>query len=106
MNAATSVMDRAARMRGEPVEAQIAKLQSDVEHMRSDITEMKVDIRRLDDKIGRLDDKIESVRAYLDAKIDALRNDLHSTKIWALLLYFAQSAVLLGVMAKGFGWLN
>jgi outer membrane murein-binding lipoprotein Lpp len=99
-------MDMAARMRGESVEAQIAKLQSDVEHMRSDITEMKIDIRRLDDKIGHLDDKIESVRAYLDTKIDAVRESLHAAKIWALLLYFAQSAVLLGVMAKGFGWLN
>lgn len=70
------------------LESRVATLEADVRHIRSDIAEMKADIRRLDGKIDRLSDS------------------LASAKIWALLLYFAQSAALLGVMAHGFGWLK
>lgn len=112
---------------GDDVEARIATVESDVRHIRSDIAEIKVDIRRLDDKIEgvrtSLDGKIESLRTSLEGRIEGVRTELGgridgvqrdireltasfaSAKVWALLLYFGLAATLLGVMARGFGWL-
>src|SRR5262245_50277758 len=73
---------------GQGMETRLATLESDVKHIQADITEIKGDIRRLDSKIDRQSEM------------------LASAKIWALLLYFAQSAALLGVMAHGFGWIR
>ena len=80
------------------VEARIARLESDVAHIRSDIADMKGDIRTLRDSISALD-------LRLSAKIDALKDELHSTKVWALLLYFALAAGMYATMARGFGWI-
>jgi len=35
----------------------------------------------------------------------SLRAEIASAKIWALLLYLAFAATMLGTMARGFGWL-
>ncbi len=98
------------------MEARIATVESDVRHIRSDIAEIKVDIRRLDDKIDgvrtSLEGRIEALRTELGGRIDGVQRDLReltasfaSAKVWALLLYFGLAATLLGVMARGFGWL-
>jgi hypothetical protein len=34
-----------------------------------------------------------------------LRAEIASAKVWALLLYFAFAAGMLGTMARGFGWI-
>ena len=80
------------------VEARIARLESDVAHIRSDMAEVKSDIRTLRDRI-------DAVELRLGAKIDALKDELHSAKLWALLLYFALAAGMYATMARGFGWI-
>ena len=80
------------------VEARIARLESDVAHIRSDMAEVKSDIRTLRDRI-------DAVELRLGAKIDALKDELHSAKVWALLLYFALAAGMYATMARGFGWI-
>jgi peptidoglycan hydrolase CwlO-like protein len=84
---------------GGGMETRIATLESDVRHIQADVTEIKGDIRRLDHKIDRIGEK-------LGDKIKGLNASIASAKIWALLLYVAQSAALLGVMAHGFGWIG
>jgi len=74
-----------------PLELQVAKLSADVENIKDDIAEIKVNLRRLDDKI--------------ESKIDALRADFSSAKVWALGLYFGLAGSMLFVMAKGFKWI-
>lgn len=80
------------------MEARIARLESDVAHIGSDMAEVKSDIRTLRDRIDALD-------LRLSAKIDALKDELHSAKVGALLLYFAFAAGMYATMARGFGWL-
>jgi hypothetical protein len=77
------------------METRIATLESDVRHIQADVTEIKGDIRRLDDKMDRLRTEIHRVDV-----------SLASAKTWALLLYIAHSAAMLGVMAHGFGWIG
>jgi hypothetical protein len=72
---------------GGGMEPRIAKLQSDVGHIQSDIAEIKGDVKTIRDKI------------------DDVKESISSAKIWALLLYIALAAVLLGVMARGFKWI-
>ena len=80
------------------MEARIARLESDVAHMRSDIADMKSDIRTLRDRI-------DALSVDLNAKFAALKDEIHSAKVWALLLYFALAAGMYATMARGFGWL-
>ena len=72
---------------GDGMEARIAKLESDVGHIKSDILEIKTDIRAS------------------RTSLDSVKDSISGAKTWALLLYIALAASLLGVMAKGFGWL-
>jgi hypothetical protein len=54
-----------------------------------------------------MDEKFEGVNAALAAmkeSIAAVKIDIAATKVWALLLYFAFAAAMLGTMARGFGW--
>ena len=106
----------------ETIQAQIARLASDVEHVQTDVADIKADLRRVDDKLGamneriagvdsrvyqveqKLTEKIGGLRIDLTKEIDAVRNDISSIKVWALTLYFAQAGSLLFVMAKGFKW--
>ena len=80
------------------MEARIARLESDVAHIRADMADVKGDIRTLRERIDALD-------LCLTAKIDALKDELHSAKLWALLLYFALAGGMYATMARGFGWL-
>ena len=76
------------------VEARIARLESDMSHVRTDVADIKIDIRARFDKVdARLD--------RLDTKIDALEDSLASAKVWALIV----AGGVLGVMARGFGWI-
>jgi hypothetical protein len=84
------------------MEARIARIESDVAHMRTDIADIKVDLRAMrDDLRGGLRSSTER----LDDKIDSVKDSLASAKIWALLLYIAFAGGMLGVMARGFGWI-
>ena len=69
------------------MEARIARLESDVAHVRSDVADIKIDLRTL------------------SAKIEIVKDSIASAKIWALTLYIAFAAVLLGTLARGFGWI-
>jgi outer membrane murein-binding lipoprotein Lpp len=106
------------------MEARIAHLESDVGHLRTDVADIKIDLRSLRDKVdamgiqlnAKFDTKIDSLRSELNvridevakdlgAKTDALQDSLASTRVWALLLYFALAAGVFSTMARGFGWL-
>jgi outer membrane murein-binding lipoprotein Lpp len=79
------------------MEARIAHLESDVAHLRSDVGDIKVDVRALNSKIDDVDHR-------LGAKIEAVKDSIAAAKIWALTLYIAFAAALLGILARGFGW--
>ena len=90
------------------MEARIARLESDVAHLREDVTDVKVDLRALRDKlddVGRqLNEKIDSVAGQLNGRVENVKDSIASAKIWALTLYIAFAAVMLGTLARGFGW--
>jgi len=67
------------------LESRVAKLEVHVEHLQADVTEIKADVKQL------------TITAH-DISVS-----IGTAKIWAVLLYVALAAVLLGVMAKGFG---
>ena len=69
------------------VEARIARLESDVGHILSDVADIKADVRSLRELV------------------DAVKDSIASAKVWALLLYFGLTAIILSAMALGFGWL-
>jgi septal ring factor EnvC (AmiA/AmiB activator) len=117
-----SVRRREVAGMDETIQAQIARLASDVKHVQTDVADIKVDLRRVDDKLAamnaymasvdarvyqveqKLIEKIGGLRIDLTKEIDAIRKDISSMKVWALTLYFAQAGSLLFVMAKGFKW--
>ena len=80
------------------MEARIARLESDVAHLRSDMADVKSDLRTLRDRI-------DALSADLNSKFAILKDEIHSAKIWALLLYFALAAGMYATMARGFGWI-
>ena len=80
------------------MEARIARLEADVAHLRADVADIKVDLRARFDKVDARIDR-------MDAKVDAVKDSLLSAKVWALVLYFALAGSMLGVMARGFGWI-
>ncbi|HEY5569175.1 MAG TPA: hypothetical protein VIM81_18270 [Gammaproteobacteria bacterium] len=71
------------------MEARIARLESDVAHLRTDMADVKVD----------------GSEQRLDAKIEKLGDSLSAAKVWALALYIALAAAMLGTMARGFEWI-
>jgi chromosome segregation ATPase len=91
------------------MEARIARLESDVGHLREDVTEIKMDLRALRDKLddvgGQLNEKIDGVAGQLNGKIENVKDSIASVKIWALTLYITFAAVMLGTLARGFGWI-
>ena len=48
---------------------------------------------------------IAATEQKLTSAVGAVKHDLHTTVVWALLLYFGLAAALLGAMARGFGWI-
>ena len=85
-------------MKDGDMEARLARLESDVTHTRSDIADIKSDIRTLRDRI-------DALSVDLNTKFAALKDEIHSAKIWTLLLYFALAAGMYATMARGFGWI-
>jgi hypothetical protein len=66
--------------------------------------------------MDRLEAKLDTFRDATQTSFAALRTDLHtsnaalrdkiaSAQIWALVLYFALAAGMLGAMGRGFGWI-
>lgn len=92
-----------------PLEARIARLEADVAHLRTDVGDIKVDVRalrdRMDTRMDRFEAKLETLKDAMPGGYAALRAEIASAKIWALLLYLALAATMLGTMARGFGWL-
>lgn len=78
----------------EIIQAQIARLTSDVQHIQTDVADIKGGLRRVEDRLdatnGRIDgvnsniyrleekltDKMESIRSEQSAKTEAVRGDL------------------------------
>jgi hypothetical protein len=91
------------------MEARIARLESDVGHIRADLADVKSDLRGLRDRVDvmtmKLSERVEAVNAQIGARIDGLRDEIHSAKIWAVLLYLALAAGMYATMARGFGWI-
>lgn len=77
----------AAVMADQTLDSRVARLESDVAHIRSDVAEIKLGLRDLRAEIGEL-------------RV-SLTSGVASNRIWMLL----QSAAILGIMARGFGWL-
>jgi hypothetical protein len=73
------------------MEARIARLESDVSHLRTDVSDIKVDLRALRDQ--------------MNSKFETVNASIASAKIWALSLYIALAAVILGTLGRGFGWI-
>ena len=92
------------------MEARIARLESHTEHIQSDVAEIKTDIRRLDLRIESLDQKLNQKCDFLKDSLYELRLSTEKSfarlTLWALTLYIMLAATLLGVMAKGFGWVG
>ena len=80
------------------VEERVARLETHVEHIRGDLSDVKMQVRELGRDLRDLDRKVDSFRLVFE-------QSLFKATVWALSLYFALAATLLGVMAKGFGWI-
>ena len=93
----------------DPVEARIARIESDVQHIKADTADLRVELRRTNDKIDGVRDeltkKIDDFHKELTGKIDSLKDTLHSLTLWALLLYFTLAGGLLTVIARAFKWI-
>jgi outer membrane murein-binding lipoprotein Lpp len=102
-------MEPDAAREDSPMEARIARIESDIAHLNSDVGEIKLDLRTLRDKVDELgtglNGKIDALDTRLSGKIDQLRNEISSAKVWALMLYMSLAALNFGALARAFGWL-
>ena len=87
------------------MEARIARLESDVAHIRSDVADLKIDVRTLRDRMDAMHAQISERIDTLSSQFAGLKDEVHSAKIWALLLYFALAGAMYATLARGFGWL-
>jgi chromosome segregation ATPase len=67
----------------EPIQVQVARLESDVRHIQTDVADIKVDLRRIDGRlesidanVHQLDSRVYQVEQRLTEKIDGVRTDL------------------------------
>ena len=88
-----------------PMEARIARLESDVAHLRTDVAEIKTDLRSLRDKMDALRESIGHELTGLRGSVGSLREDVVAVKVWGLGLGFTIAAGVLGTMARAFGWI-
>ena len=92
-----------------PMEARIARLESDMAHLRSDVAEIKVDQRSMRDKMDSMNsnllDKMDSMNSRFLEKLAQMKDSIAAAKVWALILYFAFAGAMLATMARGFGWI-
>ncbi len=120
---------------GWTVEERVARLEVAVEHLTTDMAEVKADVRGLHAKIDSFKDTMIAMHERLCEKLDArfalvdqrfsqvdarfaqidvrferleghIDRKLMAMKIWSLLLHLTIAAGLLGVMARGFHWLQ
>lgn len=68
---------------------------------RERLAALEIRATHTDATLTRLETKLDRV---ID-KLDALKDSLFKAKVWAVLLYVALAATLLGVIAKGFHWI-
>ena len=91
------------------MEARIARIESDVAHLRTDLAEFKADVRtrleRADARMDRLEVKLDAFKDETHADFTALKDRIASAEVRTLLLHFTLTVGLLGVMARGFGWI-
>jgi len=60
--------------------------------------------QKFDKKFGSPKEGMQGGDDALRNSFTALREEIAAAKIWALVLYFAFAASMLGTMARGFGW--
>jgi len=91
------------------VEERIARLEAHVEHILRCLADLKADLKagleRLEARIDKLTQRVDQLEAKYDDKLDKIDARLTRIIYWALGLYIALTATLLGVMARGFHWL-
>jgi phage shock protein A len=105
------------------VKDRVGKLEANVEHIQEDVADMKVDIRRLGEKIDGVKDSLATLAINMEKQLGALTTNVEKQlgalatnmekqlgklqtargfdRVWWLL----NSAVILGVMARGFKWI-
>jgi hypothetical protein len=92
-----------------PLEARVARIESDVAHLCTDVADIKIDVRGLRERIdvldGKFDAKLSSLDAKYDAKFEKLTDSLVSARNWAILLYLGLAAAVFGTMARAFQWI-
>jgi hypothetical protein len=92
-----------------PMEARIARIEADVAHLRTDLADFKVEVRtrldRIDLRMDRLEAKFDAFKDATRGEFVALREKIASTEIRTLVLHLTLTAGMLGVMARGFGWI-
>jgi hypothetical protein len=87
------------------MEARIARIESDVAHVRTDVADLKIRFDRVDTRMDRLEAKLDAFKDETHANFAALKDRIAGAEVRALVLHFTLTAGLLGVMARGFGWI-
>ena len=88
-----------------PMEARIARIESDVAHLRTDVGDIKIDLRNLRDTLHLIDAKLSEKTEKLGETKASLERSIASAKVWALLLYIALAGVNLGALARDLSWI-
>jgi hypothetical protein len=108
------VMNASRQDRSEnTVEQRLTRLETHVEHIFRYLADLKAGLERLEAKINdrfnkmeaKYDDRFGRMEAKYDDRFDKMDARLTRIIYWALGLYVASMATLLGVMARGFHWL-
>ncbi|MFC4729502.1 hypothetical protein [Coralloluteibacterium thermophilus] len=79
------------------MEARVAKLEAHVEHILEDVREIKQDVRGLRKDVAQEFSDVRGSISRMSEKAD-------TRFVWLISAYGAGFMILLGVMAKGFGW--
>jgi hypothetical protein len=91
------------------MEARIARIEADVAHLRTDVAYLKVRFdrmgSRMDSRMDRLEARLDAFKDETHANFTVLKDRIASAEVRTLLLHFTLTAGLLGVMARGFGWI-
>jgi dsDNA-specific endonuclease/ATPase MutS2 len=84
MNAVLAIKPSAGAVRrgqvvemDEPIQTQVARLESDVQHIMTNVADIKVELRRTNDRIDRLDGRFVATDEKLTGKIDDSKKTLN-----------------------------
>jgi len=83
------------------VEDRVTRLETHVEHIFRYLADLKAGLESLE---ARVSERFNKLEARFDDKFDKMDARLTRIIYWALGLYIALAATLLGVMARGFHW--